>query len=86
MGEAFSKEIFNLEKPTIGFIKYWVRRFKRQCDSTKGDKISKRPKRSEFFFGFVEGNDITLGTTDIVVTDGFTGNVALKPLKDCTSY
>ena len=30
------------------------------------------------FHGFIEGNDITAGTTDIVVTDGFTGNVALK--------
>jgi glycerol-3-phosphate acyltransferase PlsX len=32
------------------------------------------------FYGFVEGDDITAGTTDIVVTDGFTGNVALKNL------
>ena len=32
----------------------------------------------ERFHGFIEGNDITAGTTDIVVTDGFTGNVALK--------
>jgi glycerol-3-phosphate acyltransferase PlsX len=30
------------------------------------------------FHGFVEGHDITAGTTDVVVTDGFTGNVALK--------
>src|SRR5690606_9922081 len=30
------------------------------------------------FHGFVEGNDISLGTVDVVVTDGFTGNVALK--------
>jgi glycerol-3-phosphate acyltransferase PlsX len=30
------------------------------------------------FHGFVEGNDITEGTTDVVVTDGFTGNIALK--------
>ncbi len=30
------------------------------------------------FHGFVEGHDIAAGTTDVVVTDGFTGNVALK--------
>ena len=30
------------------------------------------------FYGFVEGHDITAGTTDVVVTDGFTGNIALK--------
>ena len=30
------------------------------------------------FHGFVEGDDIAAGTTDVVVTDGFTGNVALK--------
>ena len=30
------------------------------------------------FYGFIEGNDIPKGTTDVVVTDGFTGNVALK--------
>ena len=30
------------------------------------------------FHGFVEGHDIAAGTTDVIVTDGFTGNVALK--------
>lgn len=33
------------------------------------------------FHGFIEGNDITQGTTDVVVTDGFTGNVALKSIE-----
>ena len=30
------------------------------------------------FYGFVEGHDIAAGTTDVIVTDGFTGNIALK--------
>ncbi len=33
------------------------------------------------FYGFVEGNDITKGTTDVVVTDGFSGNIALKAIE-----
>jgi glycerol-3-phosphate acyltransferase PlsX len=33
------------------------------------------------YYGFVEGDDVTAGTTDIVVTDGFTGNVALKTIE-----
>ena len=33
------------------------------------------------FHGFVEGDDLTTGTTDVVVTDGFTGNITLKALE-----
>ena len=30
------------------------------------------------YYGYIEGNDISLGKTNVVVTDGFTGNIALK--------
>ena len=36
---------------------------------------------SDCFYGYVEGNDITKGTVDVVVTDGFTGNISLKVIE-----
>ena len=38
------------------------------------------------FYGFVEGNDITAGTVDVIVTDGFTGNIALKTAEGTSNF
>ena len=46
--------------------------------SARRPKCCAGPISARNSMGFVEGHDIAAGTTDIVVTDGFTGNVALK--------
>lgn len=43
----------------------------------KGETVT----RADLYRGFVEGDDITKGTADVIVTDGFTGNVALKAME-----
>ncbi|QDH14643.1 phosphate acyltransferase PlsX [Oecophyllibacter saccharovorans] len=78
MGEAFAQAALGLEAPSIGLLNVGA-------EELKGDErlrqASERLKNSPLgprFSGFIEGHDITAGTTDVVVTDGFTGNVALK--------
>ena len=44
----------------------------------QGVRISKEKLSGKEFTGFVEGNEITNGVVDVVVTDGFSGNIALK--------
>lgn len=73
MGEAFAQAALGLPSPTIGLLNVG-------SEELKGDdrlrQASERLRASPLapqFHGFVEGHDITAGTTDVVVTDGFTG-------------
>jgi glycerol-3-phosphate acyltransferase PlsX len=78
MGGVFAKVALGLPAPTIGLLNIGV-------EEGKGDEILRdaaaalreSPIAAQFH-GFVEGHDIAAGTVDVVVTDGFTGNVALK--------
>ncbi len=78
MGEVFARTVLGLPAPTIGLLNVGAEemkgdeRLKQAAEVLRGSSIAKQ------FQGFVEGHDITAGSTDVVVTDGFTGNVALK--------
>lgn len=78
MGDVFARTVLGLTAPSIGLLNVG-------SEELKGDdtlRLAAEALRSSHiapqFVGFVEGHDITAGTTDVVVTDGFTGNVALK--------
>ena len=78
MGEAFARTVLGLPSPTIGLLSVG-------SEEMKGDEMRKRAAEalrtsplSGQFHGFVEGHDIAAGTVDVIVTDGFTGNIALK--------
>jgi glycerol-3-phosphate acyltransferase PlsX len=76
MGSALVTVIEQKSQPTIGLLNIG-------SEDIKGNEVVKKAaellRSSELnFYGNVEGNDIFLGTTDIVVCDGFVGNVALK--------
>ena len=79
MGEAFARGILGLERPTVGILNIG-------SEDVKGNDavrdaahiLRSNPTLPMEFCGFVEGDDIGEGTVDVVVTDGFTGNVALK--------
>jgi len=78
MGEIFARIVLGLPKPTFGLLNIG-------SEEGKGDEILRTAaallRESPIgaqFHGFVEGHDIAAGTVDVVVTDGFTGNVALK--------
>ncbi|MBA3378091.1 MAG: phosphate acyltransferase PlsX [Chloroflexia bacterium] len=77
MGEVYVERILNVKNPTIGLLSNGE-------EPTKGNALVQQvhlllAARDDLnFVGNVEGKDVTMGTVDIVVTDGFTGNVALK--------
>ncbi len=78
MGEAFAQVILNLERPIVGLLNVGSEEMKGN-DAVRGAaQILRTSKLPIAFHGFVEGNDITEGLVDVVVTDGFTGNIALK--------
>src|ERR1700690_3602051 len=79
MGEAFARAILGLERPTVGILNVGSEDVKGN-DSVKGAAHILRNNSTLpiEFAGFVEGDDIAEGTVDVIVTDGFTGNVALK--------
>ena len=78
MGEAFAHVIFGLQRPSVGILNVGAEEQKGN-DAVKGAaQILRNSSLPMAFHGFVEGDDIAKGTVDVVVTDGFTGNIALK--------
>jgi phosphate acyltransferase len=78
MGSVFSRAIMGLERPTVGLLNVGT-------EELKGDDVVRRAAAMlreldlPFEFkGFIEGTDVAGAAVDVVVTDGFTGNVALK--------
>lgn len=78
MGEAFAKAVLGLPAPTIGLLNVGAEELKGDERLRAAADILRASALSAQFYGFVEGHDITAGTTDVVVTDGFSGNIALK--------
>jgi glycerol-3-phosphate acyltransferase PlsX len=76
MGHVYARDILGLDSPRVGILSVGE-------EEGKGNELTKEAyellKESSLnFVGNVEGRDIYNGSTDVVVTDGFTGNVALK--------
>jgi glycerol-3-phosphate acyltransferase PlsX len=78
MGTIFARTVLGIPEPTIGLLNVGAEQMKgNDVLREAADRLRDNPV-SGVFHGFVEGNDIPAGTVDVVVTDGFTGNVALK--------
>jgi glycerol-3-phosphate acyltransferase PlsX len=79
MGGAMAQVLFNLERPTIGLLNIGVEEVK-GLDQVReaGRMLRETPRDTLDYVGFVEGDDIGKGTVDVVVTEGFSGNIALK--------
>jgi len=76
MGDVYSRAIFGIRRPRIGLLSIGE-------EDSKGNELTKEAfkslKRAPInFIGNVEGRDIFKGDVDVIVCDGFTGNVALK--------
>jgi phosphate acyltransferase len=78
MGEVFARTVLGLLQPTIGILNVGEEDMKGHDAVRDAAGVLRQTKLPIHFEGFVEGDDITAGTVDVVVTDGFTGNVALK--------
>lgn len=76
MGSAYMQRIHGIEKPRVGLLSSGE-------ESIKGNKLTRSAhlllaKSPLNFIGNVEGRDIPIGAADVIVTDGFTGNVVIK--------
>jgi glycerol-3-phosphate acyltransferase PlsX len=78
MGDVFARTVLGLTSPTIGLLNVGSEEQKGVERVREAAEVLRRSPIAAQFQGFVEGHDIAAGTTDVVVTDGFTGNVALK--------
>lgn len=78
MGEAFFRALMDIEKPTVGLLNVGAEDLKGHELIRTAARVLREADPEMAFKGFVEGNDISKGTVDVVVTDGFTGNIALK--------
>jgi phosphate acyltransferase len=78
MGEAMARCLFGLTKPTVGLLNIGVEEVKGIEQVKDAAKFLREMNLPMEYFGFVEGDDIGKGTVDVVVTEGFTGNIALK--------
>ncbi len=77
MGKAFARTVLGVQEPTYALLNVGSEELKGH-ESLKEAREFLGAQGDPNFRGFVEGDDITKGTVDVVVTDGFTGNVALK--------
>ena len=78
MGAIFARAVLGMEEPTVGLLNVGEEELKGHDELRAAHEILKSAAIPGRFYGFVEGNDIMGGTVDVIVTDGFTGNVALK--------
>lgn len=78
MGDAFARAVLGLSRPKIGLLNVGSEDLKGREEVRQAMEMIKSSCADLNFHGFIEGNDIAEGTVDVVVTDGFTGNVALK--------
>ncbi|WP_404385943.1 phosphate acyltransferase PlsX [Caenispirillum salinarum] len=78
MGEVFSRCLLGHVQPSIGLLNIGSEDLKGTDALREAHQILREHPLNMRFHGFVEGDDIGAGTVDVVVTDGFTGNVALK--------
>lgn len=83
MGTIFARNVLGLTRPKVGLLNVGAEDLKGNTVVKAAAEILKEAKDIINFYGFVEGNDIFTGKVDVVVTDGFTGNVALKTIEGC---
>jgi phosphate acyltransferase len=79
LGAALARALFDQESPTVGLLNVGTEEMKGIDSVKEAARLLTAASGSGFtYYGFVEGDDIGKGTADVVVTDGFTGNIALK--------
>ena len=79
MGSAMARVLFDVERPTVGLLNIGVEEVKGLEQVREAGRILREGNFPHFdYHGFVEGDDIGKGTVDVVVTEGFAGNIALK--------
>ena len=87
MGSALSKSLFEIDHPKVALLNVGLEEYKGNEILKKAFLILKDNKIKNFIFdGYIEGNHIMDGNINVIVTDGFTGNVALKTAEGTANF
>jgi len=79
MGSAMARVLFDLERPTVGLLNIGVEEVKGIEEVREAAELLRALNLPHLdFIGFVEGDGIGKGAADVIVAEGFTGNIALK--------
>ena len=78
MGAAMARALFGLDRPSIGLLNIGVEEIKGLEQIREAAAVLKEAPLPIRYHGFIEGDDVGQGVVDVVVTDGYTGNIALK--------
>jgi glycerol-3-phosphate acyltransferase PlsX len=81
MGHAFARVMLKIENPTIGILNVGSEELKGHDEIKSAAALIRESHLKDCFHGYVEGDDIMKGTVDVVVTDGFSGNITLKAIE-----
>ena len=81
MGSVFAQVLLGLDAPKVGLLNVGSEELKGHDEVRQAAAWLRRDGAPVNFHGFIEGNDIGAGVVDVVVADGFTGNVALKSIE-----
>lgn len=86
MGEAFHRAAHGVPKPTVGILNVGSEEMKGHDEVREANRILRHGGLDLDYRGFVEGDDITRGAVDVIVTDGFSGNIALKSMEGVARF
>ena len=78
MGSAYHKAVHHSSRPSVGLLNVGTEHDKGHEEVKGADRLLRGGGFDFDYLGFVEGDDIAKGAADVIVTDGFTGNIALK--------
>jgi glycerol-3-phosphate acyltransferase PlsX len=79
MGAAMARIVFDIDTPTVGLLNVGVEEIKGIEEVKTAGRVLRETALPHLrYHGFVEGDDLGKGTVDVIVTEGFTGNIALK--------
>jgi glycerol-3-phosphate acyltransferase PlsX len=86
LGEAFHRAAHGVAKPTVGLLNVGHEEMKGHQEVREAHRILRQGHLDLDYRGFVEGDGLTKGEIDVIVTDGFTGNVALKTAEGAARF
>ncbi len=88
MGTAFQRATQNISRPTVGLLNIGTEAIKGTGELRKAHRLLQDTHQKEHFHfaGNVEGHEVFQGNIDVLITDGFTGNIFLKTAEGLTNY
>ena len=87
MGSSLYKSLYPFETPNVALLNIGSEEFKGNETIKETFKILKEKKTNDFkFHGYIEGNELMNGEVNVIISDGFTGNVALKTAEGTANF